>query len=102
MKRILIVDDEFLIRYTLEEGLRDRGHDTASVASVEEALEYVKKYHPAVVLLDNLLEHSVGMETIPALSRRPWRPLRKARATMCSSRLIWMRWISWSGAAWIR
>ena len=65
MKRILIVDDEFLIRYTLEEGLRDRGHDTASVASVEEALEYVKKYHPAVVLLDNLLEHSVGMETIP-------------------------------------
>ena len=46
MKRILIVDDEFLIRYTLEEGLRDRGHDTASVASVEEALEYVKKYLP--------------------------------------------------------
>lgn len=24
MSRILIVDDEFLIRYTLEEGLRDR------------------------------------------------------------------------------
>ena len=26
MSRILIVDDEFLIRYTLEEGLRDRGY----------------------------------------------------------------------------
>ena len=25
MDRILIVDDEFLIRYTLEEGLKDRG-----------------------------------------------------------------------------
>ena len=27
MDRILIVDDEFLIRYTLEEGLIDRGYD---------------------------------------------------------------------------
>lgn len=27
MDRILIVDDEFLIRYTLEEGLKDRGYD---------------------------------------------------------------------------
>ncbi len=27
MDRILIVDDEFLIRYTLEEGLNDRGYD---------------------------------------------------------------------------
>ena len=30
MDRILIVDDEFLIRYTLEEGLKDRGYDAYS------------------------------------------------------------------------
>ena len=39
MSRILIVDDEFLIRYTLEEGLRDRGHETWSAETVEEALK---------------------------------------------------------------
>ena len=30
MKKILVVDDEFLIRYTLEEGLKDRGYDAKS------------------------------------------------------------------------
>ena len=64
MDRILIVDDEFLIRYTLEEGLKDRGYDAYSAATVEEGLEFVRKYHPGVLLLDNLLENSVGMDEI--------------------------------------
>lgn len=64
MSRILIVDDEFLIRYTLEEGLRDRGHETQSAENVEEGLSKARKFHPDVVLLDNLLEHSVGMDEI--------------------------------------
>lgn len=64
MKRVLIVDDEFLIRYTLEEGLRDRGYDTRSAATVKEAVDITKKFTPNIVILDNLLEHSVGMEEI--------------------------------------
>ena len=64
MEKVLIVDDEYLIRYTLEEGLKDRGYDAFSAATVEEAVEYVKKFHPSVVMLDNLLEHSVGMDEI--------------------------------------
>lgn len=64
MSRILIVDDEFLIRYTLEEGLRDRGHETQSAENVEEGLLKARKFHPDVVLLDNLLEHNVGMDEI--------------------------------------
>lgn len=64
MDRVLIVDDEFLLRYTLQEGLKDRGYDAASAATIGEAVEFVKKYHPAVILLDNLLENSVGMDEI--------------------------------------
>ncbi len=64
MEKVLIVDDEYLLRYTLEEGLKDRGYDAFSAATVEEAIEYVKKFHPSVVMLDNLLEHSVGMDEI--------------------------------------
>ena len=64
MKKILVVDDEFLIRYTLEEGLKDRGYDAKSAGTIEEAVECVKKFHPSVVILDNLLEHSVGMDEI--------------------------------------
>lgn len=65
MKKILVVDDEFLIRYTLEEGLKDRGYDARSAETIEEAVECVKKFHPQVVILDNLLEHSVGIDEIP-------------------------------------
>ena len=64
MKKVLIVDDEFLIRYTLEEGLRDRGYDSASAATIEEAVECARRFHPNVVILDNLLDHSVGMDEI--------------------------------------
>lgn len=64
MKKILVVDDEFLIRYTLEEGLKDRGYDARSAETVEEAVECVKIFHPNIVILDNLLEHSVGMDEI--------------------------------------
>lgn len=64
MTRVLIVDDEFLIRYTLEEGLRDRGYDTRSAGNIEEAAELVNRFSPNVVFLDNLLEHSVGLDEI--------------------------------------
>ena len=64
MSRILLVDDEFLIRYTLEEGLRDRGHETWSAETVEEGVEKAKKFHPEAVLLDNLLEKSKGIDEI--------------------------------------
>ena len=64
MDRILIVDDEFLIRYTLEEGLKDRGYDAYSAATVEEGLEFVRKYHPGGAPSHNLLENSVGMDEI--------------------------------------
>ena len=37
---------------------------TYSAATVEEGLEFVRKYHPGVLLLDNLLENSVGMDEI--------------------------------------
>lgn len=64
MERVLIVDDEFLIRYTLEEGLKDRGYDAYSAATIEEAAEFIRVYHPGMVILDNLLEHSVGIDEI--------------------------------------
>lgn len=64
MKKVLIVDDEFLIRFTLEEGLSDRGYETQSAENVKEALEKMKLFRPQVILLDNRLENSLGMDEI--------------------------------------
>lgn len=64
MKKILIVDDEFLIRFTLEEGLKDRGYETQSAETVKDALEKMKTFHPQVILLDNRLQDSLGIDEI--------------------------------------
>lgn len=67
--KILVIDDEFLIRYTLAEGLKDRGYEAESAGSVEEGLEKMKTFGPEVILLDNLLENSRGMDEIPAFRK---------------------------------
>lgn len=64
--RVLVIDDEFLIRYTLAEGLKDRGYETDCAGSAAEGLEKMKTFRPEAVLLDNLLESSRGMDEIPA------------------------------------
>ena len=64
MAKILIVDDEFLIRFTLEEGLKDRGYETQSAETVKDALEKMKTFHPQVILLDNRLQDSLGIDEI--------------------------------------
>ncbi len=64
MKKVLIVDDEFLIRFTLEEGLKDRGYETQSAETVKAGLEKMRAFRPQAILLDNRLEHSFGMDEI--------------------------------------
>lgn len=64
MKKVLIVDDEFLIRFSLEEGLRDRGYEVQSAETIKDALAVMKSFRPKVILLDNRLEHSLGMDEI--------------------------------------
>ena len=64
MKKVLIVDDEFLIRFTLEEGLKDRGYETQSAETVKDALDKMKTFHPQVILLDNRLQDSLGIDEI--------------------------------------
>lgn len=62
--RVLVVDDEFLIRYTLMEGLGDLGYETDSAESVEEGLEKTREFRPDVVLLDNRLKDHMGIDEI--------------------------------------
>lgn len=64
MEKVLIVDDEFLIRFSLEEGLRDRGYEVQSAENVNAALMKMKGFRPKIILLDNRLEHTLGMDEI--------------------------------------
>ena len=67
--KVLIVDDEPLIRMTLEGGLMDLGYQTKSAANLAEGLELAEQFAPHVVLLDNRLGGAVGMEHIADFKR---------------------------------
>jgi two-component system KDP operon response regulator KdpE len=70
MSRLLIVEDEALMRRTLEIGLVARGYDVELAATGEDALELARRHHPDVVILDLGLPGIDGIEV--AISLRRW------------------------------
>ena len=62
--RILVVDDEHLIRWSLEQNLTKQGYDVVQAGSGEEALKMVKDDPPAMVLLDIQLPGINGLEVL--------------------------------------
>lgn len=69
MSRILIVDDEPAIGWSLRELLTDDGHAVTVAASAEAALEACGTFRPDVILLDVRLPGRDGIATIPDLRR---------------------------------
>ena len=67
--KVLVVDDEFLLRMTLEDGLTDLGYQVRTVPSVKEALELAEEFRPDVVLLDNRIGSELGMDHISDFKR---------------------------------
>lgn len=67
--RILVVEDDFLIGLTIEETLREAGHQVLSVvATGEDALEKGVKLRPDMVLMDiRLAGEMTGIEAAIAL-----------------------------------
>ena len=65
MNRILIVDDEPAIGWSLGELLDDRGHAVKTAASAEEALEICRRFAPELILLDVRLPGRDGLAAIP-------------------------------------
>ena len=63
-KKILIVDDEEIVRYSLMNILQAQGYEVDDVSSAEKALEVFneKKYH--LVLTDLVLEGMGGLELL--------------------------------------
>lgn len=62
--KVLVVDDEFLIRMSLESGLSDQGYQVRSAQSIREGVELAETFRPDVVLLDNRLGQELGLDHI--------------------------------------
>ena len=72
ISRILIVDDEPLIRTSLAGVLDDEGHQTHAVATGEECLEELARSNYDLVLLDVWLPGIDGLETLTRLQEIPF------------------------------
>jgi two-component system, OmpR family, KDP operon response regulator KdpE len=68
--RVLVVDDEFQIRRTVEINLRARGCDVDLAETGEEALELAARHRPDVVVVDLGLPGIGGIEVIEGI--RGW------------------------------
>jgi two-component system, NtrC family, response regulator AtoC len=69
-EKILVVDDESLIRLTLREALRTWGYQNVEASSISEALVVVSAEQPDAVLLDVNLPDGSGLDLLRELKHR--------------------------------
>jgi len=62
--KILVVDDEHLIRWSLEQNLKKQGYEVLTAGSGEDALRVVREDPPDLVLLDIQLPGISGLEVL--------------------------------------
>jgi CheY-like chemotaxis protein len=69
-KKILLVEDEKILRLLYEEELGEEGFDVAAVKSGEEALQRLDKAVPDLIILDIVLPGMNGLETLAKIRER--------------------------------
>jgi DNA-binding NtrC family response regulator len=62
--KILVVDDEQLIRWSLEQNLKKQGYEVMTAGSGEDALRLLREEAPDLMLLDIQLPGISGMEVL--------------------------------------
>ncbi len=67
-QRILVIDDEKLIRWTLEQYLAREGYDVVTADSAEKGLAIINDEAPDLILLDNRLPEMTGLELLETLN----------------------------------
>ena len=68
--RILIVDDEEAIRFSLKNGLSDAGYEVITCEKGEEVIEKIEKWSPHLVLLDIRLPDKNGFDVLIEIKRK--------------------------------
>ncbi len=70
MARILIIEDDELLRHVLAKSLEMAGHQVDQAANGQEGLDLFRAVTPDLVLTDLVMPVQEGVETIMALRRR--------------------------------
>jgi CheY-like chemotaxis protein len=68
-RRILIADDEFLIRWSLSEALSQEGYDVLAVEDGEKAIEASKSHEFDFIITDLVMPEADGWEVLEKTRR---------------------------------
>ena len=71
-KKVLIIEDEPALLWSLKEGLKDAGIATLEAKDGEEGLRVALENHPDLILLDLLLPKLSGQNFLKSLREDQW------------------------------
>ena len=75
IEKIILVEDDIIVRKSLEQQLRQRRYDVASAGTLAAAQEYLSKDNFDLIFLDVRLPDGEGTDLLKALQARPQHPL---------------------------
>src|SRR5437867_13421386 len=75
IEKVIVLEDEPIVRKSLETFLRRKRYDVASAGSLAQAQEYLDKDNFDIMFLDVRLPDGDGRELLKSLQSRPQRPL---------------------------
>jgi DNA-binding NtrC family response regulator len=75
IEKVIVLEDDQIVRKNLENFLRRRRYDVASVASIAAAQEYLDKDNFDIIFLDVRLPDGDGTDLLKAIQSRPQKPL---------------------------
>ncbi len=67
MQKVLLIEDDVLIRKTVESKLRKEGFELTSCSDGREGIEKAKSELPDIVLTDVMLPYASGLEVVTAV-----------------------------------
>jgi DNA-binding NtrC family response regulator len=75
IEKIIVLEDDLIVRKNLEHQLRQRRYDVASASTIAQAQEFLNKDSFDLVFLDVRLPDGDGTDLLKTLQLRPQRPL---------------------------
>ena len=75
IEKIIVLEDDLIVRKNLEHQLRQRRYDVASVSTIADAQEYLNKDNFDLIFLDVRLPDGDGTELLKSIQLRPQKPL---------------------------